>query len=125
MLGSSTINSNQIAYAQGCLLYLCGSYVIFYNPTIDEQIAYLKHSTPEINCLCVSDDGRLLAIGCDGKYNNIYVYDLNEIGEDDPELLYVMKGHKNGVDLMTFSKGRKYLISVGNKDGSMFIWEKQ
>ena len=36
-----------------------------------------------------------------------------------------MKGHKNGINLVAFSRGGKYLVSVGNKDGSMFIWEKQ
>ena len=96
--------------------------MVFYNPTIDEQIGYLKHSNPDISCLTVSEDGRLLAIGCEGKYNNLWIYDLKDMVEN-PILLYTLKGHKNGIDLLAFSPDAKYLVSVGNKDGSMFIWE--
>lgn len=35
ILGSSTTNARQLAYAQDCLLYISGSFIIFYNPIVD------------------------------------------------------------------------------------------
>ena len=34
-----------------------------------------------------------------------------------------MKGHKNTVDLLTFSRNQKYIVSVSNTDATLFIWE--
>jgi len=55
-LGSTTGNINQLAKAQGYLLYVCGAYIVFYNPAIGEQVAYIKHRSPNISCLAVRAD---------------------------------------------------------------------
>lgn len=59
------------------------------------------------------------------KYNSITVYKMGEIGVNQPELLVVLKGHKHPIDHIVFSPDSRYLISVSNKDGSMFIWDSK
>lgn len=36
----------------------------------------------------------------------------------------VLRGHKHNIDLLVFSPNGRYLLSVSNHDGSMFLWEK-
>lgn len=62
ILGSSTAKPQQLAFAQDCFLYVSGSFVIFYNPVVDEQISYLKHTSPLITCIAVSPCEKYLAI---------------------------------------------------------------
>lgn len=136
ILGSSTSRPQQLAYSQDCLIYIAGSFLIFYNPIVDEQIAYLKHTTPLISCICVSPCERLLAVcgtlsgvaertldSLTRRNNNIVLYRLGEIGLEEPQLLLTLKGHKHIIDHIAFSPDSRYLVSISNKDGSMFVWD--
>lgn len=62
ILGSSTSKISQIGFAQDCLLYIAGSIIIFYNPIVDEQISFLKHSSSEITAIAVSRCEKILAV---------------------------------------------------------------
>lgn len=35
----------------------------------------------------------------------------------------ILKGHKNPVGLLQFTPDNRYLVSISNKDGSMFLWD--
>jgi WD40 repeat protein len=37
--------------------------------------------------------------------------------------LFILKGHKQSIDLIKFSPNGKYLVSVCNSDGTLFVWE--
>jgi hypothetical protein len=54
ILGSSSSKPQHIAFAQDCLLYISGSFIIFYNAIVDEQICYLKHTSSLITSISVS-----------------------------------------------------------------------
>lgn len=41
-----------------------------------------------------------------------------------PKAISVLRAHKHMVDILTFSGNSKYLLSISNHDGSMFLWEK-
>lgn len=45
ILGSSATKISHLAHAQGCILYPAGNVIVFYSPILDEQVAYLPHST--------------------------------------------------------------------------------
>ena len=34
-----------------------------------------------------------------------------------------MKGHRNPIEKMSFTPDSSYLVSINNKDGSMFLWD--
>lgn len=157
ILGSSTNKISQIAFAQDCLLYIAGSTIIFYNPVVDEQISFLKHSSPEITCISVSSSEEFLAVSSidrplaslsnknelhpisnnpSSEYmessnyqsrnkksqSSISLYKLGEVGLEEPELIRTFKGHKYPIDHLLFSPDGKYLVSLSNRDGSMFVW---
>ena len=56
MLGNSSRKISQIAHAKEGLLYVCGCYIIFYSPYVDEQVAYIKHRNSNISAIAVSPD---------------------------------------------------------------------
>lgn len=135
ILGSSSSKSQQIGYAQDFLIYVSGSFIVFYSPVVDEQIAYLKHNSPFINCINVSPCQQFLAVcstaysdkektlDSNNKKNNIIIYKLGEVGVSQPVISVQLKGHKYMIDHMAFSPDSRYLVSVCNKDGSMFVWD--
>lgn len=138
VLGSSTSKLQHISFSQDCLMYISGSFIIFYNPIVDEQICYLKHSSPLISAICVSPCEQYLAISStinnfqkektidsnvSRKNNIITIYKLGQLGISTPEILITLKGHKYDIDHIIFSTDSKYLVSISNKDGSMFSWD--
>ena len=38
------------------------------------------------------------------------------------DVKYILRGHKKGIDHMVFSNNGKYIVTVSNQDGSMFLW---
>ena len=122
LLGSSSDRISQVCHAQGCLVYLCGCYIIFYNHYAEDQIGFVKHHSADISCICASDDGSYIAVADDNKQPTVTVYSVEDMGEQQPEIKWVLKGHKHGIDSIVFSPNGKYLVSLSNRDGSMFIW---
>ena len=39
------------------------------------------------------------------------------------DIKWILKGHKNGIDHLVFSNNGRYIVTVSNQDGSMFLWE--
>ena len=39
------------------------------------------------------------------------------------EVMWILRGHKFGVDHFVFSPNCKYMLTISNQDGSMFLWE--
>ena len=39
------------------------------------------------------------------------------------DVKWILRGHKKGIDHLVFSKNGKYIVTVSNQDGSMFLWE--
>lgn len=57
------------------------------------------------------------------KINNITIYKLGEVGINEPVVGLTLRGHKHAIDHIAFSPDNKYLMTVSNKDGSMFVWD--
>lgn len=45
LLGTSANKIGHLAQAGGCLIYPSGNFIIFYSPILDEQVAYLTHTS--------------------------------------------------------------------------------
>jgi ABC-type uncharacterized transport system permease subunit len=79
VLGSSATRIDHLAHAKGCLLYTAGNLIVFYSPILDEQIAYICHTSDNISSIAVSPDEQYLAVCDSGKYATVSVYDINDI----------------------------------------------
>jgi WD40 repeat protein len=51
------------------------------------------------------------------------VYNLGEVTVSEVAVKITLRGHKHPVDQVAFSPDGQYLITVCNKDGSMFTWD--
>ena len=125
MLGSSVTKINHITHAKGCLLYTASNLIIFYSPILDEQISYISHNSDNISAITVSPDEKYLAV-CDmNKYGTVAVYDIDDLEsvKGRVEVKWILRGHKKCIDHVVFSGNGKYLVTVSNQDGSMFVWE--
>jgi WD40 repeat protein len=127
IFGATSTSIQHLAQAQGCLVYLASAFVVFYSPKLDEQVAYLRHSSSLISAIAVSHDEKLLAIADRSKQSTISLYSIENLeqlkgGQVRP--MFVMRGHKHNIDLLAFSPNGRYLLSISNHDGSMFLWEK-
>jgi WD40 repeat protein len=49
---------------------------------------------------------------------------LELVKEGSKEIKWVLKGHKSGIDHLAFSPNGKYIVTVSNQDGSIFLWEE-
>jgi WD40 repeat protein len=38
--------------------------------------------------------------------------------------MLILRGHKHNIDLLLWSPNGRYLLSISNHDGSMFLWER-
>lgn len=127
VLGSSSSSIQLLGQAQGCLVYVSGSFLVFYSPKLDEQVAYLRHSSALITAIAVSTDEKLLAVADKAKPPSVSVYDISSLeglrGTAGKAGL-VLRGHKHNIDLLVWSPNGRYLLSVSNHDGSMFLWER-
>lgn len=79
VFGSTSASIQLLAHAQGCLLYVSGSFLVFYSPKLDEQVAYLRHSSSLITAIAVSPDEKLLAVADRAKPPSIAVYDISSL----------------------------------------------
>lgn len=79
ILGCSSNSIQQLGQAQGCLLYVSGCFVVFYSPKLDEQVAYLRHSSSLISAIAVSPDERTLAVADRAKPPSISLYDIHNL----------------------------------------------
>lgn len=72
----------------------------------------------------VSHDEQYLAVAESGKHPHITVYAIQTAGKDHTKkALLELKGHKHRIDGIVFSPNRKYIVSVCNQEGSMFLWQ--
>lgn len=127
VLGSTATTINHVAQAQGCLVYLASAFVVFYSPILDEQVAYLRHSSSFVSTIAVSSDEKLIAIADRSKPVSISIYaidNLEKLRGNQIKPMFVLRGHKHNIDLLVFSPNANYLLSISNHDGSMFLWEK-
>lgn len=82
----------------------------------------LKDKVRTINCLCVSPNGRLLAVGEVGYQPRILIYSLAFNLKRTP--IAVINSHSFGVLVLAFSSDLKYLFSLGLvNDGFINIWK--
>jgi hypothetical protein len=79
VFGSTTLAGNQLAQAEGCLLYVAGSLVVFYSPKLDEQIGFLKHNGGSISAIAVSSDEKILAVADRSKQSSISLYSIDNL----------------------------------------------
>jgi WD40 repeat protein len=127
IFGSTSTSVHLLAHAQGCLVYVSGSFIVFYSPKLDEQVAYLRHSSSLVTAIAVTPDEKLLAVADRAKPPTVSVYNISSLEAlrgGSERAGQVLRGHKHSVDLLAFSPNGKYLLSLSNHDGSMFLWEK-
>ena len=79
VFGSTSSSIQLLGQAQGCLLYVSGSFTVFYSPKLDEQVAYLRHSSSLITAIAVSLDEKFLAVADKNKPPTISVYDISNL----------------------------------------------
>ena len=79
VFGASTNAGNQMGSADGCLIYVAGSLVIFYSPKLDEQIGFLKHNGGSISAIAVSSDEKVLAVADRSKQSSISLYSIENL----------------------------------------------
>lgn len=68
-----------MAQAEGCLIYVAGSLVVFYSPKLDEQIGFLKHNGGSISAIAVSNDEKVLAVADRSKQASISLYSIENL----------------------------------------------
>lgn len=82
----------------------------------------LKDKARSINCIAISPNGKLLAVGETGYQPRILLYSLAPDLLDQPMALIF--DHSFGVSKLKFSEGSDYLCSLGvMNDGIINIWK--
>ena len=78
-------------------------------------------STSQINCLAISTDKCLLAVGGNP---NIHLYDISNTvnGNTDEKPIIVYEGHTSNVTAVGFQKEQKWLFS-SSEDGTVRVWD--
>ena len=120
-LGSKNNYSISVNDLNGILAWVAGPYVIFYDLSLDKQIAFLKNINNKIiSCIRFSKNGKMLATG-EGNCRNgaICIYEFNynnETNEEAHKLIWEKKPHKSGIEKLLFMKDDNYILSIGNDD---------
>jgi WD40 repeat protein len=87
----------------------------------------LRHSSSLITAIAVSLDEKLLAVADKNKPPTISVYDISNLQGlrgIATKAIFSLRGHKHNIDLLVWSPNGRYILSISNHDGSMFLWEK-
>ncbi|CAM9185089.1 unnamed protein product, partial [Ectocarpus fasciculatus] len=114
---TTTSNAALATLPSGQLVYVAGCVAVLFDPELNVQKGLFKIDHA-ITAVCVSPDGRYLALGSRAAEANVYVYDIAN-GDELAEL----KGHKFGVGCMCFSPDNKMLVTCGFKaDKQMLCW---
>jgi WD40 repeat protein len=120
VFGITSMHNSNIATCSGAegVFYAAGSVAVRYFPHDNEQKGFYE-AAKAISCMCVSFDGRYLALGERGHLPNVVVWDVVKM-----EKLVTLSGHKHGVGCVKFSPDDRYLVSVGFKhDKQLIIWD--
>lgn len=119
VLGCTTLSNSCFASCpNGDIYYASGAVAVRYNPHTNKQLAFFHASKP-ISCLCVSSDGRLLAVGERGHQPGVLVWDT-----DTSTPLATLSGHRQGVGCLAFSPDSQHLVSVGFRhDRQLILWD--
>lgn len=82
----------------------------------------IKIQDSQVNCIQVSWDKKLLAVGGNPS---IYIYEVEKTTKDEAKPLYTLggdKGHTGNVTAIGFHKDGQWLYS-GSEDGTVRIWD--
>jgi WD40 repeat protein len=125
IIGITSRNTSSLAVQPGTgnVVYTAAGVLVFYDATTNAQVAhYFNPNNRAFSCLSFSADGRYLATGestCRAPV--ITVWECR-----GSVLLPVksLKGHKYGVEHLSFSPTAHVLVSVGGEhDKGMFVWD--
>ncbi|KAJ1441473.1 hypothetical protein B484DRAFT_390733 [Ochromonadaceae sp. CCMP2298] len=117
ILGLSSLSNATFCSSRGDLFYTAGCFVVRYNAESNKQRGFYKASKA-ISSLCVSSDGRYLAVGERGVSPVTTVWNI-----DRYEKVATLSGHKHGVGCAAFSPNGQYLVTVGFKaDRQLILW---
>ena len=67
----------------------------------------------------------MLAVCESTKHGCATVYRIDDLESLKGGLLgsvWTLRGHKLGIDHLAFSAFNRYIVSLSNQDGSMFLW---
>ena len=76
------------------------------------------HKETDINCVSVSKEGKMLAVGDKLGKLKIFCYPAHL----EKQKFKAIEGHPNNVKCLEFLQDDNYLISVGEQDCSVLIW---
>ena len=114
---TSSCNAALATTPSGCIVYAAGCVAVILDPELNQQKAFFKISSL-ISALCVSPDGKYLAVAARGAEAPIKVFDIASSEE-----IVELKGHQFGVSSMSFSQDSTILSSCGYKgDKQLLVW---
>ena len=121
VIGQTALSNSTIAAtASGCVVYAAGCVATVYNPQSNKQVAFFNVSRA-ISSLCVSDDGRFVALGERGHQPCITVWECAT-----QKQIACLTGHQHGIGSMKFSHDGHYLVSLGfQHDKQLILWHWQ
>jgi WD40 repeat protein len=121
IVGLTCVTSNglTISAGSGCVAYPAGCVAVLYLPKKNRQLHVLNSSKKPISSVCLSPDGKYLAIGEYGHQPNVQVWNVT----GSPNHVAELKAHKYGIECMAFSPSMKYMVSVGYQhDMHIHVW---
>ena len=86
------------------------------NPTTGDEIHNLEEHTEDVNCVCFSPNGLLLASG--SSDTTIIIWDCS----DNYKRLFTLLDHDDNVNSLSFSPDGRYLAS-GSNDCFIKVWD--
>ena len=124
IFGTTVENEQLYTIAGSNIAFVSGSHIVIYDPRISQQVQFISHSSTHISCIAFTIDGKKLAVAEYTKGSLISIYDLNGQNKTISQPKQTLKGHRQGVSLLAWSPNAKYLASLSNEDGGMFLWEE-
>jgi WD40 repeat protein len=98
IVGLTCVTSNglTISAGSGCVAYPAGCVAVLYLPKKNRQLHVLNSSKKPISSVCLSPDGKYLAIGEYGHQPNVQVWNVT----GSPNHVAELKAHKYGIECM-------------------------
>ncbi|CAI8049410.1 WD repeat-containing protein 62, partial [Geodia barretti] len=122
IVGLTCVTSNGLSVSSetGCVTYPAGCVAVLHLPNANGRQLHILNTTKKpISAVCLSPDGKYLAIGEYGHQPSVQVWNV----AGSPSHVSELKAHKYGVQCMAFSPSMKYLVSVGYQhDMHIHVW---
>ena len=103
------------------IAYIAGNVVVIYDPQQQKQVHFLKNGTGKsILSLQYSPDGKFLAVGEKGKNPCTFIWKL--VNRRKPFLITKLTSHRYGIKATAFAEGNGIVMTCGDHDGTVCIW---